>query len=77
MKFFQEIFKGVKNEYSHKRFIGIVGAFVLFSTMVYNNMYPKDNPSSAELIQAVEYVVIACIGSTAIEKFANKTNAEG
>jgi len=76
MKFFQEIFKGVKNEYSHKRFIGIIGAFVLFGTMVYNNIYPKSISPDAELIQAVEFVVITCIGSTAIEKFAKK-NAEG
>ena len=76
MKFIQEIFKGDKNEYSHKRFIAIVGAFVLFSTMVYNNIYPKDNLPSTDLIQSVEYVVIVCIGSTAAEKFAKK-NAEG
>jgi hypothetical protein len=75
MKFF-EIFKGNKNEFSHKRFVGVIGAFVLFGTMVYNNMYPKSITPDAELIQAVEYVVIACIGSTAIEKFAKK-NAEG
>tara|TARA_B110000503_G_scaffold78349_1_gene120437 strand:- start:482 stop:709 length:228 start_codon:yes stop_codon:yes gene_type:complete len=71
MKFF-EIFKGNKNEFSHKRFVGVVGAFVLFGTMVYNNIHPQSISPDAELIQAVEYVVIACIGSTAIEKFANK-----
>jgi len=71
MKFF-EIFKGDKNEYSHKRFIAIVGAFVLFLTMVYNNMYPKLIAPNADLIEAVEYVVIVCIGSTAAEKFAKK-----
>jgi len=76
MKFIQEIFKGDKNEYSHKRFIAIVGAFVLFSTMVYNNIYPKSIAPDADLIQAVEYIVIACIGSTAAEKFAKK-NDEG
>jgi hypothetical protein len=76
MKFIQEIFKGVKNEYSHKRFIAIVGAFVLFSTMVYNNIYPKSILPSTDLIQAVEYVVIVCIGSTAAEKFSIK-NGQG
>mgnify|MGYP003654606818 FL=1 len=69
---FLEIFKGNKNEFSHKRFVGVIGAFVLFGTMVYNNIHPQSISPDAELIQAVEFVVIACIGSTAIEKFANK-----
>ena len=34
MKKIIEIFKGDKGEFSSKRFVGIVGAFVLFGTMV-------------------------------------------
>ena len=75
MKFF-EIFKGNKNEFSHKRFVGVIGAFVLFGTMIYNNVNPQTISPDAKLIEAVEFVVIACIGSTAIEKFANK-NGQG
>lgn len=73
---FLEIFKGIRNEFSHKRFVGVIGAFVLFGTMVYNNIHPQSISPDAELIHAVEFVVIACIGSTAIEKFASK-NGQG
>jgi len=38
MKKLLEIFKGDKGEFSSKRFVGIIGAFVLFGTMAHNSM---------------------------------------
>ena len=35
-----EIFKGDKGEFSSKRFVGIIGAFVLFGTMAHNSLSP-------------------------------------
>jgi hypothetical protein len=45
--------------------------------MVLNVMSPKDIAPSKDLISAVQFVVIACLGFTSIDKFANKDNAEG
>lgn len=72
-----EMFKGDKDEISSKRVVGIVGALILFTTMVLNVMSPKDIAPSKDLISAVQFVVIACLGFTSIDKFANKDNAEG
>lgn len=71
MKKILEIFTGDKGEMSSKRFVGIVGAFILFAAMVYNCINPADLSPSKELVSAVEFVVIACLGFTSIDKFAN------
>lgn len=65
MKIFQ-IFKGDKGEFSSKRFVGIVGALVLFGRMIYSPM--------PELIQAVEYIAIFSLGFTSFDKFTNGKN---
>ncbi len=70
------IFKGDKGEWSSKRFVGVIGALVLFSAFVYNVIKPTEQQPSNELISAVVTVVVFCLGYTAIEKFA-KNNAEG
>ena len=72
MKKMMEMFKGDKGEISSKRVVGIVGALILFTTMVLNVMIPKDIAPSKDLISAVQFVVIACLGFTSIDKFANK-----
>jgi hypothetical protein len=69
---FLDFFKGDKGEASSKRFVGIIGAFVLFGTMAHNSLSPADIVPSAELVSAVEFIVIACLGFTSIDKFSNK-----
>ena len=51
MKKILEIFKGDKGEFSSKRFVGIIGAFVLFGTMAHNSMSPQDIAPSKELVE--------------------------
>lgn len=63
---------GVGDEVSSKRFIGVIGAFVLFGTMVANSFSPKEVAPSKELVEAVEYLTIAMFFGTAVEKFAKK-----
>jgi len=72
MKKILEIFKGDKGEWSSKRFVGIIGAFVLFGTMAHNSLSPQDVAPSAELVQAVEWVTVLSLGFTSIDKFANR-----
>jgi len=69
---FLDFFKGDKGQASSKRFVGIIGAFVLFGTMAHNSLSPADIVPSAELVSAVEFIVIACLGFTSIDKFSNK-----
>jgi hypothetical protein len=69
---FLDFFKGDKGEASSKRFVGIIGAFVLFGTMAHNSLSPADIVPSSELVSAVEFIVIACLGFTSIDKFSNK-----
>lgn len=63
---------GVGDEVSSKRVIGVLGALVLFGTMIANSFSPKDVAPSKELVEAVEYITIAMFFGTAIEKFAKK-----
>jgi hypothetical protein len=69
---FLDFFKGDKGEASSKRFVGIIGAFVLFGTMAHNSLSPADIVPSPDLVTAVEFIVIACLGFTSIDKFSNK-----
>ena len=66
MKRILEIFTGDKGEFSSKRFVGIIGALVLFGRMVYSPI--------PELIQAVEYISIFALGFTSFDKFTNGKN---
>jgi hypothetical protein len=78
MKKILEIFKGDKGEFSSKRFVGIIGAFVLYGTLAYNSTTHQDIAPSKELVQAVEWVVILTLGFTSIDKFSNgKNNSDG
>ena len=71
MKKIFEIFKGDKGEFSSKRFVGIIGAFVLFGTLAYNSTTHQDIAPSKELVEAVEWVTILTLGFTTIDKFGN------
>jgi hypothetical protein len=78
MKKILEFFKGDKGEFSSKRFVGIIGAFVLYGTLAYNSTTHQDIAPSKELVQAVEWIVILTLGFTTIDKFSNgKNNADG
>jgi len=66
------MFKGQAGEISSKRVVGIVGAVVLFGTMIANSFSPLDIAPSAELVSAVEWVTILCLGFTSVEKFSKK-----
>lgn len=63
---------GNSDEVSSKRVIGVLGALVLFGTMIANSFSPQDIAPSKELVEAVEYLTIAMFFGTAIEKFAKK-----
>jgi hypothetical protein len=63
---------GVGDDVSSKRVIGVLGALVLFGTMIANSFSPVDIAPSKELVEAVEYLTIAMFFGTAIEKFAKK-----
>ena len=60
------------NEVSSKRVVGVLGALVLFGTMLANSFSPLEIAPSAELVAAVEWVTILCLGFTSVEKFSKK-----
>ena len=60
------------NEVSSKRVVGVLGALVLFGTMLANSFSTIEVAPSAELVAAVEWVTILCLGFTSVEKFSKK-----
>jgi len=72
MKKLIEVFKGDKGEFSSKRFVGIIGAFVLFGTMAHNSFSPQDIAPSTDLVEAVKWIVIGSLGFTSIDKFSKQ-----
>ena len=63
---------GVGDEVSSKRVIGVLGALVLFGTLIANSFSHQEIAPSKELVEAVEYITIAMFFGTAIEKFSKK-----
>jgi hypothetical protein len=77
MKKILEVFKGDKGEWSSKRFVGIIGALILFCTLIYSTVNPKKLPPAEDLVSAVEWITILALGFTSIDKFSvNKQNDE-
>jgi hypothetical protein len=68
MKRLLEIFTGDKGEISSKRVVGVIGALILFTSLIISTRIEL-HPSK-ELVEAVEWVVILCLGFTSIDKFA-------
>ena len=68
MKRLLEVFTGDKGEISSKRVIGVIGALILFTSLIVSTRIEL-HPSK-ELVEAVEWVVILCLGFTSIAKFA-------
>ena len=72
MKKILEAFKGTEGEVSSKRLVGIIGAIILFVTFFANSFSHIEVAPSDKLVDAVEWVVILCLGFTTIEKFKPK-----
>jgi len=71
-----DVFKGQAGETSSKRVVGVIGALVLFGTMIANSFSPVEVAPSPELVSSVEWVTILCLGFTSIEKFAKPSKGE-
>jgi hypothetical protein len=57
---------------SSKRFIGIIGFFVLSICLLIQQIFKLPAPAD-NLVSAVEYISIACILGTVVEKFKEVT----
>ncbi len=57
---------------SSKRFIGLVGAFVLLTMLVVNSFSPQTIGPSEGLVNAVLVLTLGCFGFTSLDKFARK-----
>lgn len=68
MKRLLEVFTGDKGQISSKRVIGVIGALILFTSLIISTRLEL-HPNK-ELVEAVEWVVILCLGFTSIDKFA-------
>jgi hypothetical protein len=71
-----DVFKGQAGETSSKRVVGVLGALVLFGTMIANSFSPVEVAPSPELVSSVEWVTILCLGFTSVEKFAKPSKGE-
>lgn len=74
MKKLNEIFKGQNGQLSSKRVVGVVGAFVLFATMAHNSLSSVDIAPSTDLVEAVKWITISCLGFTSAEYFSKGKN---
>jgi hypothetical protein len=74
-KFLKSLLSDEKGQQSTKRVIAIIGTLFLCATMILNSYSHEDIKPASELVSAVEFIVIACIGATSLDKFANRNSA--
>ena len=73
-KFMKSMLSG--GDVSVKRVIGFLGFICLLVVMFINALYPKTVAPVPVLVNAIEYIVIAALFGTSIEKFANRNKPE-
>lgn len=61
---------------SVKRVIGFLGFVCLLVVMFINALYPKTVAPVPVLVNAIEYIVIAALFGTSVEKFANRNKQD-
>jgi membrane glycosyltransferase len=59
-------------EVSSKRVIGFIGFIALLLVMFINALFSKTVAPVPVLVNAIEYIVIAALFGTSVEKFANR-----
>lgn len=62
----------ISDEVSSKRVVGMIGALVLFGTMIANSFSPQNIAPSDGLVNAVLVLTLGCFGFTSIEKYVKK-----
>ena len=73
-KFMKSMLSG--GDVSVKRVIGFLGFVCLLVIMFINALYPKTVAPVPVLVNAIEYIVIAALFGTSIEKFANRNKQD-
>lgn len=71
-KFIKSMLSDEKGQQSTKRTIAIIGTLFLCVTMVLNSYSSEEIKPAPELVSAIEFIVIACIGATSLDKFATR-----
>jgi hypothetical protein len=74
-KFWESMLSDSKTgEVSSKRFIGFLGFLFLSITMVISTFLLSEKGPDSELVDAVQYITIASLFGSTIEKFSNYKN---
>lgn len=66
-EFLNDMFSG--GDTSIKRVMAFIGFVLLLITMFVNSFFDDNVKPSKELVDAVMYVIVFCIGGNVIEKF--------
>jgi hypothetical protein len=74
-KFFKSLLSDESGQQSTKRILAIIGTLFLCVTMMLNSYSHEEIKPSAELVSAVEMIVIVCVGATTVDKFSKKNTA--
>jgi hypothetical protein len=70
--FLKSLLADERGQQSTKRVIAILGMLFLCVTMILNSYSHEDMKPSPELVSAVEFIVIACVGASSLDKFSFK-----
>ena len=72
--FFKSILQDERGRQSTKRLLAILGTLFLCITLVINISVKGACTPSAEIVSAIEFIVIACVSATSLDKFSKRTD---
>jgi len=73
--FFKSLLSDKKGQQSTKRILAIIGTLFLCVTMVLNSYAHETIKPAPELVAAIEFIVVVCVGATSIDKFASRNSS--
>lgn len=57
---------------SHKRLIALACTLILCIVFLVNTIFPKTVTPSTSMIEAITYIIIACVAGSSADKFSYK-----
>lgn len=72
IKFFKSLLSDERGQQSTKRLLAILGTLFLCLTLTISLFIKTGGEPNREIISAIEFIVIACIGATTLDKFSHR-----
>ena len=72
INFFKSLLSDERGQQSTKRVLALIGTLFLCATLIVGICVGAGHAPNSEVVSAIEFIVIACIGATTVDKFSHR-----